>query len=351
MTSRHPAPRLTADDFDYDLPGELVAQQPAAERTASRLLRLAWDGVSDHAFSELPQFLSAGDLVVFNDTRVVKARLHGVKDSGGKIEVLIERALDVRDALAQVRASHPPQQGARVRLAGAVDATVIGREGDLFRLRFAGDATVLDVLERHGSVPLPPYIAHAADARRTNRATRPSTRASPGAVAAPTAGLHFDEPLHRRSCARRGVELRLRHPARRRRHLPAACARDDIAAHRMHPERYDIPAATAAAVAARARARPRGRGRHHRRARARGRRSRDGERRRRRGETDLFITPGYDFRVVDRLITNFHLPGSTLLMLVSAFAGTSAVRAAYRHAVDARYRFFSYGDAMLIDRQ
>jgi S-adenosylmethionine:tRNA ribosyltransferase-isomerase len=344
MTAHPPA--LTVDDFDYELPAELIAQHPAPARTASRLLRVASDSVSDHAFADLPQFLSAGDVLVLNDTRVVKARLHGVKDSGGKVEVLIERALDAREALAQVRASHAPQPGGRLRLAGAVDATVIGREGDLFRLRF--DREVLDVLERHGQVPLPPYITHAPATEDEARYQTVYARA-PGAVAAPTAGLHFDEPLIERLRAR-GVEL-----AFLTLHVGAGTFQPvrtrDIAAHRMHAERYELPAATVAAVQ-----RARGGGRHvvavgTTSLRALESSARSGELIAGSGETDLFITPGFRFRVVDRLVTNFHLPKSTLLMLVSAFAGIGPVRAAYRHAIAERYRFFSYGDAMLVDRQ
>jgi S-adenosylmethionine:tRNA ribosyltransferase-isomerase len=337
---------LTVDDFDYELPAGLIAQHPAPERTASRLLRLGADGVSDHAFADLPQFLAAGDVLVFNDTRVVKARLHGVKGSGGKVEVLIERALDAREALAQIRASHAPQPGARLRLAGAVDATVVARESDLFRLRF--DEAVLDVLERHGQVPLPPYITHAPAAEDEARYQTVYARA-PGAVAAPTAGLHFDAPLIERLRAR-GVEL-----AFLTLHVGAGTFQPvrtrDIAAHRMHAERYEIPAATVAAVQ-RARAQSRrvvAVGTTSLRALESG--ARGGELAAGGGETDLFITPGYRFRVVDRLLTNFHLPKSTLLMLVAAFAGIEPVRAAYRHAIAARYRFFSYGDAMLVDRQ
>jgi S-adenosylmethionine:tRNA ribosyltransferase-isomerase len=340
------ASALTVDDFDYDLPAELVAQHPAPERTASRLLRLAPDGASDHAFADLPQFLSPGDVLVFNDTRVVKARLHGVKDSGGKIEVLVERVLGTNEALAQIRASHAPHQGARLRLADAAVAEVIAHEGEFYRLRFEGD--VLDVLERHGEVPLPPYITHPPAAEDESRYQTVYAR-SPGAVAAPTAGLHFDASLLERLRAH-GVEL-----AFLTLHVGAGTFQPvrtrDIAAHRMHRERYEIPVATAAAV---------------RRARERGHRvvavgttslraleaaARGGEVAAGSGETDLFITPGFAFRIVDRLVTNFHLPRSTLLMLVAAFAGIEPVRAAYRHAIAARYRFFSYGDAMLVDRQ
>jgi S-adenosylmethionine:tRNA ribosyltransferase-isomerase len=341
-----PGPALTVDDFDYALPQELIAQHPAPERTASRLLRLAQEGVSDHAFSELPDLLSAGDLLVFNDTRVVKARLFGVKASGGRIEALVERVLGPQEALAQIRASHAPQPGARLRLADAVDATVLGRTDDLFHLRF--DADVLEALERHGSVPLPPYITHPPTPEDESRYQTIYARV-PGAVAAPTAGLHFDAPLMERLRSR-GIET-----AFLTLHVGAGTFQPvrtrEIAAHRMHAERYEIPAATAAAV---------------RRARERGRsvvavgttslRALEGAARDEavaagRAETDLFITPGFAFRVVDRLITNFHLPRSTLLMLVSAFAGIERVRAAYRHAIAQRYRFFSYGDAMLVDRQ
>jgi S-adenosylmethionine:tRNA ribosyltransferase-isomerase len=340
------SPGLTVDDFDYALPQDLIAQHPAPARTASRLLRLAREGVSDHAFSELPELLSAGDLLVFNDTRVVKARLFGVKASGGRIEALVERVLGPQEALAQIRASHAPQPGARLRLADAVDATVLGREDDLFHLRLDGD--VLEALERHGSVPLPPYIAHPPTPEDESRYQTIYARV-PGAVAAPTAGLHFDAPLMERLRSR-GIET-----AFLTLHVGAGTFQPvrtrEIAAHRMHAERYEIPAATAAAV---------------RRARERGRSvvavgttslraleaaARDEAVAAGRAETDLFITPGFAFRIVERLITNFHLPKSTLLMLVAAFAGIEPVRAAYRHAIARRYRFFSYGDAMLIDRQ
>jgi S-adenosylmethionine:tRNA ribosyltransferase-isomerase len=339
--------RLTVDDFDYDLPEALIAQHPAPERTGSRLLRLARDGVSDHVFADLPRFLSAGDLLVFNDTRVIKARLLGHKDSGGRVEVLIERVLDAHEALAQIKASHAPRPGTRLRLAGAVDATVLARGDDLFRLRFDGTDSVFDLLERHGSVPLPPYIAHAAEAADERRYQTVYARA-PGAVAAPTAGLHFDEPLLARLRAQ-GVET-----AFLTLHVGAGTFQPvrvtDLADHRMHGEWYEIPAATAEAVS---------------RVHARGRdviavgttslraleaAARAGTVAAGCGETGLFITPGFTFRVADRLITNFHLPKSTLLMLVSAFAGMDAVRAAYRHAIGQRYRFFSYGDAMLVDR-
>jgi S-adenosylmethionine:tRNA ribosyltransferase-isomerase len=339
--------RLTVDDFDYDLPEALIAQHPTPERSGSRLLRLGRDGVSDHVFTDLPRFLAAGDLLVFNDTRVIKARLFGHKDSGGRVEVLIERVLGEHQALAQVKASHAPRRGTRLRLAGTIDATVLARNDDLFRLRFDGTDSVFDLLERHGSVPLPPYISHAAEIADERRYQTVYARA-PGAVAAPTAGLHFDEPLLERLRAQ-GVET-----AFLTLHVGAGTFQPvrvtDLADHRMHGELYEIPPATAEAV---------------RGTRARGRdviavgttslraleaAARQGAVAAGCAETDLFITPGFRFRVVDRLITNFHLPKSTLLMLVAAFAGMDAVRAAYRHAIEQRYRFFSYGDAMLVDR-
>jgi S-adenosylmethionine:tRNA ribosyltransferase-isomerase len=343
---------LTVEDFDYDLPEELIAQRPAPARTGSRLLRLAQDGVSDHEFAELPRFVSAGDVLVFNDTRVIKARLFGTKDSGGRVEVLVERVLSAHEAFAQIRASHAPRAGARLRLGGTVGATVLARDDDLFRLRFDGDDSVLALLERLGSVPLPPYITHEPGPEDERRYQTVFAR-TPGAVAAPTAGLHFDEPLLERLRAQ-GVEtafLTLHVGAGTFQPVRVSALSD----HRMHSEWYEIPAATVDAVS---------------RARARGRDViavgttslraleacavdsgvRDGMVAAGSGETALFITPGFRFRVVDRLITNFHLPKSTLLMLVAAFAGLDATRVAYRHAVAQRYRFFSYGDAMLVDR-
>jgi len=348
---------LTLEDFDYELPPELIAQHPLAARSASRLLRLtderlAGDAISDHAFADLPEFFAPGDLFVFNDTKVIKARLAGVRESGGKIEVLIERVLDAHEAFAMVRASNAPRAGTRFLFGDGPDqraaATVTGREGDLFHLRFEGEDTVYDILDRVGAVPLPPYITHAADEDDEHRYQTVYAR-TPGAVAAPTAGLHFDEALFDRLRAR-GVEF-----AHLTLHVGAGTFQPvrvtKLAEHRMHIERYEIPAATVEAI---------------RRAQADRRRvvsvgtttlralesaARSGELVAGAGETDLFITPGYRFRTADALITNFHLPKSTLLMLVSAFAGMAPIRRAYRHAVEARYRFFSYGDAMLIDRR
>ena len=338
---------LTLDDFDYALPPDLIAQFPAPERAGSRLLRLSGTTLSDRRFAELPQFLRAGDVLVFNDTRVIKARLHGVKASGGRIEALVERVTGAHEALVQMRASHAPRPGTRLSFGVAIEAEVLERRGDLYLLRFGGGATVYELLEQHGHLPLPPYITHAGSAEDEARYQTVYAH-HPGAVAAPTAGLHFDESMLAR-LRDMGVQL-----AWLPLHVGAGTFQpvrvNNLAEHRMHSEYYEIPQATVQAIA---------------RARAAGRAviavgttslralesaARAGALRAGAGETDLFITPGYGFRVADRLLTNFHLPRSTLLMLVAAFAGMEPMRAAYSHAISQRYRFFSYGDAMLIDK-
>jgi len=345
-------------DFDYELPADLIAQHPAAERTASRLLHL--DGrtgaLADRRFADIVDLLAPGDLLVVNDTRVIKARLHGRKDSGGEVEVLVERVLDPHRALAQVRASKPPKAGRALVLGSGVEAEVLGRRGEFYELRFAEG--VLDVLARHGEVPLPPYITHAAAREDESRYQTVYAR-EPGAVAAPTAGLHFDAALLETLKAR-GVDL-----AAVTLHVGAGTFQpvrvEDLSRHVMHAEWYSVPQATVDAIAdARkkngrvvavgttalralesAAAGPQGalRGASREEGLMAGT-----------AETRLFIVPGYRFRVVDRLVTNFHLPRSTLLMLVSAFAGVDNIRRAYTHAIAGRYRFFSYGDAMLLDR-
>lgn len=339
--------QLTLDDFDYALPRELIAQHPLPERSASRLLRLGSDGFSDHLFSELIAFVRRGDLLVFNDTRLIKARLFGVRDTGGRVELLIERVIDEDEALALVRAAHVPRPGTWIELHGGIRAAVLGRDQDLFHLRFEGASSVLDILERYGAVPLPPYIQHPAEALDVERYQTIYAR-RPGAVAAPTAGLHFDAALLDK-LRETGVAL-----AYLTLHVGAGTFQPvrvaSIAEHRMHSEWYEIPDATAAAVR-----QARDAGGHviavgTTSLRALEASARHGYVAAGCGETDLFIIPGYRFRAVDRLITNFHLPRSSLLMLVAAFAGLERIRAAYRHAVQARYRFFSYGDAMLIDR-
>jgi S-adenosylmethionine:tRNA ribosyltransferase-isomerase len=335
---------LLLSDFDFDLPAELVAQRPLPERTDSRLLRLQAAGLTDLQFRDLPSLLSPGDVLVLNDTRVMKARLLGTKPSGGRVEALVERLLDRRRALAMVRTSHTPRPGQRFDFQAA-QAEVIGRHGDLFELAF--DADVQDVLERAGKVPLPPYIEHDADRQDEDRYQTVYAR-QPGAVAAPTAGLHLSHGLlaQLRAGGVEAVALTLHVGAGT--FQPVRCER--IADHVMHAERFEVPPATARAVNAARRAGRRVVAVGTTALRALESAARDGVVQATTAETRLFIYPGYRFQVVDRLVTNFHLPRSTLLMLVSAFAGFDRVRAAYRHAVAQRYRFFSYGDAMLADR-
>ncbi|QDQ86964.1 tRNA preQ1(34) S-adenosylmethionine ribosyltransferase-isomerase QueA [Alcaligenaceae bacterium SJ-26] len=349
----HSASHVTADfqlsDFNYDLPAELIAQTPAISRRGSRLLHLdAESRLHDRQFIDLPNLLRSGDLLVFNNTRVIKARLHGHKASGGKVEVLVERILDGFRALCHVRASKSPGPGMSLHLAEAFDAEVIGRQGELFELQFPDDP--LTLLEQHGALPLPPYITHAADEVDDQR-YQTVYAAQPGAVAAPTAGLHFDEAmlaqLDDQGIARAFVTL----------HVGAGTFQpvrvDNLRDHVMHAERFVVPTEVLAQCA---------------RTRAAGGRviavgttsvraleaaaaqaEEDTVGATRQGDTRLFITPGYRFRAVDALITNFHLPQSTLLMLVSALAGMEPIRRAYAHAVAERYRFFSYGDAMFIE--
>ncbi|MCL4774940.1 MAG: tRNA preQ1(34) S-adenosylmethionine ribosyltransferase-isomerase QueA [Burkholderiaceae bacterium] len=336
---------MRLSDFDFDLPPGLIAQRPGATRSASRLLHVRRDGLADLRFDALPALLGPGTLLVFNDTRVLRARLRGAKASGGRIEALVERVCGEHEALVQLRASKPPRPGGRLVFATSA-AAVIERAGEFWLLRF--DDPVLAVLDRDGEAPLPPYITHAPGAEDERRYQTVYARA-PGSVAAPTAGLHFDEPLLAR-LRERGVEL-----AFVTLHVGAGTFQpvrvDDLSQHRMHAERYSVPEATAAAISA---ARAAGRSvvavgttslRTLESAAGEAGRVRPGS-----GETRLFITPGYRFRVADRLVTNFHLPRSTLLMLVSAFAGVERIRSAYAHAIAMRYRFFSYGDAMLLER-
>ena len=340
---------LTLDDFDYPLPPELIAQTPPAQRSAGRLL-VVGEPLRDARITDLPELLRAGDLLVMNDTRVLHARLYGQKDSGGQVEVLVERPLDETDVLAQVRASKSPKPGSRIRLEDTLEVEVIERVGEFYRLRFAGNA--VDLLEAHGRLPLPPYIEHAAGEADETRYQTVFAREK-GSVAAPTAGLHFDEALLGQ-LKDKGVDV-----AYVTLHVGAGTFQPvrvhNIAEHRMHSERYILSQATVDAIA---------------QTRARGGRivvigtttmrtlesvarkygERGGQLQADSGETDIFITPGFKFQVADLLLTNFHLPKSTLLMLVSAFAGSETIRAAYAHAIEQRYRFFSYGDAMLLTR-
>lgn len=326
-------------EFDYALPAELIAQHPAPERTSSRLLHLdaASGRIEDRAFADLPGLVGKRDTVVLNDTRVIKARLAGRKASGGKIELFVERIRGAREALALIRSSHAPRAGAELVVGDGARVTVLGREDDLYRVRFAED--LLPVLERCGAVPLPPYIRHAPDAADAER-YQTVYAARPGAVAAPTAGLHFDRALLRR-IATRGARV-----AHVTLHVGAGTFQpvrvEQVEAHRMHKEHYEVPQSTLQAIAGR---RVLAVGTTTLRALESAALSGAPA-----GETDLFVYPGFAFRVVDRLLTNFHLPRSSLLMLVAAFAGLENVRRAYAHAIAQRYRFFSYGDAMLIER-
>jgi S-adenosylmethionine:tRNA ribosyltransferase-isomerase len=340
----------TTADFDFDLPRELIAQHPVTERSASRLLDGRGAIPADRAFRDLPALLEPGDLLVFNDTRVIKARLYGRKaGSGGAVEALVERLLPGHEVLAHLRASKAPRSGSAVRFADAFDALVLGRagpDGELFHLRLPDDPLAL--LQAHGHVPLPPYIAHA-DEVDDERRYQTVFAEKPGAVAAPTAALHFDEALLAALAARGVASTRLTLHVGAGTFQPVRSER--LADHRMHGEWFEVDAACVAAVQA---ARSRGGrvvavGTTCVRALESAARGRD-ELVPMRGETEIFITPGFELRVVDLLVTNFHLPRSTLLMLVSALAGHEHVRALYRHAIEARYRFFSYGDAMLLAR-
>jgi S-adenosylmethionine:tRNA ribosyltransferase-isomerase len=336
---------LTLADFDYPLPPERIAQMPLAERSASRLLVMRGAALEDRGIRDLPGLLQPGDLLVMNDTRVIHARLYGQKDTGGQVEVLVERIAADGEVIAQVRASKPPRPGSHLRLEESIDVEVLGRIGEFWRLTFAGDA--IELIERHGRLPLPPYIEHPATGADEERYQTVFAREK-GSVAAPTAGLHFDPPLLA-ALAELGIET-----AHVTLHVGAGTFQPvrvhNLAEHRMHKERYIVPQATVDAIAA---------------CRARGSRvvavgtttlrtletaALDGELKAGSGESELFVTPGFGFNVVDILLTNFHLPKSTLLMLVSAFGGLDEIRAAYRHAIAHNYRFFSYGDAMLIHR-
>jgi S-adenosylmethionine:tRNA ribosyltransferase-isomerase len=342
---------LTLHDFDFALPEELIAQHPAMERSGSRLLQVFSERhFVDRQFSELPSLISPEDLLVMNDTKVIKARFWGRKETGGQVEILLERILDGQHAYVQIRASKAPKAGTRLFLAdGAFSVLVTGRRDEFFTVELAGDRDFWWLTDTYGSLPLPPYITHKPEAEDENRYQTVYAR-NPGAVAAPTAGLHFDEALLERLAAA-GIRM-----ARLTLHVGAGTFQpvrvENIAEHQMHREQYNLPQDTCEAI---------------RLTRERGGRviavgtttlralesaalaDDSGLVRAGTGETGIFITPGYRFRVVDRLITNFHLPRSTLLMLVSAFSGLATIRAAYAHAIEKRYRFFSYGDAMLLD--
>jgi S-adenosylmethionine:tRNA ribosyltransferase-isomerase len=330
---------MKLSEFDYELPPQLIAQQPAAERSASRLLHLdgATGTLRDLAFADLPDLVDARDALVLNDTRVIKARLFGRKSTGGRIELFVERILGEREALALTHSGHPLKAGHRLTVGDGVAVEVLGREEDLARVRFA--EPIAGVLERCGSVPLPPYITHVPgpeDARRYQTVFADK----PGAVAAPTAGLHFDDAMLKR-LSDKGASI-----SKLTLHVGAGTFQPvrapNIEEHRMHKERYLVPEDTLQRIAGK-------------RVLAVGTTSLRALETQaitgaREGDTGLFIHPGFRFRVVDRLLTNFHLPKSSLLMLVAAFAGLENIRKAYAHAIEGQYRFFSYGDAMLIER-
>ncbi|AMO98646.1 tRNA ribosyltransferase-isomerase [Collimonas arenae] len=330
-------------DYDFDLPPELIAQTPLSERSASRLLHVDGEQLIDRQFTDIVDLLNAGDLLVFNDTRVLKARFFGIKETGGKVEVLVERVVDDRTVHAQVRASKSPPPGTRIRLAEAFDVVVGERVGEFYTLVFPGD--VFELIEAHGRLPLPPYIEHDADAFDETRYQTVYAKHA-GAVAAPTAGLHFDQALLER-LRQKGIGF-----AYVTLHVGAGTFQpvrsENLAEHKMHSEWYTISEATVDAVQAAKAAGGKVVAVGTTSLRALESASQSGVLQSGSADTALFITPGYAFKTVDRLVTNFHLPKSTLLMLVSAFVGYERIRSAYAHAIAQRYRFFSYGDAMLL---
>jgi len=347
---------MRTEDFDFYLPSELIAQHPTPDRTASRMLHLngADGNLSDQFFVDLPSCLHAGDLVVFNDTRVIKARLFGHKHSGGSVEVLIERVINQHTAYAHVRASRAPKVGSLIKLSEAFDVEVTARHDDLFELHFLSETAVLDLLEQYGALPLPPYITHEATSEDETRYQTVFSKHL-GAVAAPTAGLHFNDAMLD-TLKQKGIDI-----AYVTLHVGAGTFQpvrvENIQDHKMHSELYSISQTTVDLIAETKR--------HGGKVIAIGTTAlralesaarvsasnREGDLQAGSSETDIFITPGSRFKVVDRLFTNFHLPKSTLLMLVSAFAGVENIKKAYAHAIEKQYRFFSYGDAMLIEKQ
>lgn len=341
---------MKKSDFYYELPDELIAQQPLAERSASRLLCLDKnsDGIEDRNFTDLLALLNKDDLLVLNNTKVIPARLFGHKQSGGKVEILIERVLNEREVLAHMRSSKSPKAGALIRLDAGFQCLVLGRADDLFHLQFQGELALADILEHIGHMPLPPYIGRADNINDQTRYQTVFAQKS-GAVAAPTAGLHFDDAMMDKIRAK-GVGI-----AFVTLHVASGTFRpvkvENLAEHVMHKEYFEVPQETVAAV---------------QQTKAQGGRviaigttamrslesaSRTGELHACQGDTDLFITPGYQFKTVDVMLTNFHLPESTLLMLVSAFSGYERIKKVYQHAIAQKYRFFSYGDAMFIQRE
>lgn len=336
-------------EFDFHLPEHLIAQNPPAVRGSSRLLvALPNQPFEDKFFPDLLDYVQSGDVLVFNNTKVMKARLFGQKASGGKIEALIERVLDTHTALAHIRSSKSPKANAELIFDDGLHAIMEERVGELFKIRFLNQENVYELLEQHGALPLPPYIVRSADDNDDARYQTVYAKYQ-GAVAAPTAGLHFTDDILQ-ALKNKGVES-----AEVTLHVGAGTFQpvrvDNIAEHKMHSEWFDVPSETVAKIQA---------------AKARGNRvwsvgttslraiesaARSGTLQAGQGDTDIFITPNFQFQVIDRLITNFHLPKSTLLMLVSAFSGNQRIRDLYQHAIGREYRFFSYGDAMILGRE
>ena len=342
---------MQLSDFNYDLPPELIAQHPLANRTDSRLLELNIEGgnvaeLIDRQFPDILKLMKTGDLLVFNDTKVIPARLHGKKETGGNVELLIERISGDKQAWVQIRASKVPKTGSIVHVHNQTGETfpveMIGHDGRFYEVRFPEN--VFDLLERFGELPLPPYIEHQPDQEDANRYQTVIAK-NPGAVAAPTAGLHFDQAILKQ-LSELGVQQ-----ATVTLHVGAGTftpvREEDLSKHKMHYEWFSIPAETLAAIKITQQAGGRviAVGTTSLRALESQAQTQQVS-----GETNLFITPGYTFKTVDCLLTNFHLPKSTLLMLVSAFAGVDNIRNAYQHAIQNKYRFFSYGDAMFLSR-
>jgi S-adenosylmethionine:tRNA ribosyltransferase-isomerase len=340
---------MRTEDFDFYLPQPLIAQHPTADRSASRMLHVNGMArkLSDQTFLDLPDFLNAGDLLVFNDTRVIKARLFGHKHTGGNVEVLIERVINQHTAYAHVRASRAPKVGSLLKLSDAFDVEVTARHDDLLELRFLSESSVLNLIEQHGALPLPPYITHKATSEDEERYQTVFSKHL-GAVAAPTAGLHFTDAMLEQ-LKEKGINI-----AYVTLHVGAGTFQpvrvDNISAHKMHSELYSVPQATVDMIAKTKILGGKVTAVGTTAMRALESAAQHGPLKAGDSETNIFITPGYQFKVVDRLFTNFHLPKSTLLMLVSAFGGMHNIKDAYAHAVAQQYRFFSYGDAMLIEK-
>lgn len=338
---------LKTSDFDYDLPEELIAQTPSPRRGQDRLMIQTPGGQIDGAFADLPNWLEAGDTLVVNNTRVMKARLKGEKDTGGAIEVMVDRLAGENEAWCLTRASHAPKEGMKLNLGEGVSATVLRREGDSFLLRFEGEDSLFQALDKAGELPLPPYIKREANENDLDRYQTVYAKEI-GAVAAPTAGLHFTEDLLDEIRARGVTVAHLTLHVGAGTFLPVR--EEDVSRHKMHSEWFQIPQSCAEAIA-----QTRSNGKKvcavgTTALRALETAAQKGPVRKMSGTTDLFVAPGYEFRCCDMLLTNFHLPKSTLLMLVSAFAGVENIKRMYQEAARQRYRFFSYGDAMLLSR-